>query len=66
MDSHLGPSERGKGNKRNGHKTKIVKTSHGPIELKTPQDRQSKFDPQIVKKRQSILAENLEPRILGM
>jgi transposase-like protein len=66
METHLDPDERRKGNKRNGYKKKTVKTSHGPIELKTPQDRQSNFEPEIVKKRQTILAESLEPRILGM
>ena len=66
MDQHLDEEQRFKGNKRNGHKSKTVKTSHGPIELKTPQDRNSKFEPQIIKKRQTILAESLEPRILGM
>lgn len=66
MESHLDQPEREKGNKRNGYKTKTVKTSHGPIEIKTPQDRQSNFEPQLIKKRQTILAESLEPRILGM
>lgn len=66
MEAHLSESERDKGNKRNGYKKKTIKTSHGPIELKTPQDRQSNFEPHIVKKRQTILAESLEPRILGM
>lgn len=66
MESHLDESERENGNKRNGYKTKTVKTSHGPIEIKTPQDRQSNFEPQLIKKRQTILAESLEPRILGM
>jgi len=66
MDQHLDEAQRFSGNKRNGHKSKTVKTSHGPIELKTPQDRNSKFSPQIIKKRQTILAESLEPRILGM
>jgi len=66
MDQHLDEEQRIKGNKRNGYKSKTVKTSHGPIELKTPQDRSSKFKPEIIKKRQTILAESLEPRILGM
>ena len=66
METHLDDKARINGNKRNGHKTKTVKTSHGPIELKTPQDRLSEFEPQLIKKRQTILAESLEPRILGM
>jgi len=66
MDTHLDAEQRLKGNKRNGYKSKTVKTSHGPIELKTPKDRNSKFAPEVIKKRQTILAESLEPRILGM
>jgi transposase-like protein len=66
METHLDADQRLEGNKRNGHKTKTVKTSHGPIELKTPKDRNSKFEPELIKKRQTILAQSLEPRILGM
>jgi len=66
METHLDDKERSVGNKRNGHKKKTVKTSHGPIELRTPQDRHSEFEPKLIKKRQTILAESLEPRILGM
>lgn len=66
MDTHLDSSERESGNKRNGYKTKTVKSSQGPISIKTPQDRKSTFNPEIIKKRQTILADSLEPNILGM
>jgi Transposase and inactivated derivatives len=66
MDNHLDVGERRIGNKRNGYKTKKLKTSQGEIELSTPQDRQSSFTPELIKKRQTILADSLEPRILGM
>lgn len=33
---------------------------------KTPRDRQSSFDPAIVKKRQTILADNLADKIIGL
>ena len=66
MTAHLDSIERSKGNKRNGYKHKTLKTSAGEIELKTPQDRESSFAPQIIKKRQTVLADSLEPKILGM
>lgn len=66
MSAHLDESERSKGNKRNGYKKKTLKTSQGEIELKTPQDRDSSFSPQLIKKRQTVLADSLEPKILGM
>lgn len=66
MSAHLDDRERSKGNKRNGYKQKTLKTSQGEIQLKTPQDRDSSFSPQIIKKRQTVLADSLEPKILGM
>lgn len=66
MEGHLGGSERKQGNKRNGKKSKTIKSSAGALEISTPQDRQSSFDPQLIKKRQTILADSLESKILGL
>lgn len=66
MESHLDEEERGYGNKRNGRSSKTLKTSSGEITIETPQDRHSTFDPQIVKKRETILADNLAPQIIGL
>ena len=66
MESHLDDLERSKGNKRNGKGTKTLKTVDGEITIETPQDRQSSFTPQIVKKRETVLAENLAPKIIGL
>lgn len=66
MSAHLDESERSAGNKRNGYKSKTLKSSEGEIELRTPQDRNSSFSPQLIKKRQTVLADSLEPKILGM
>jgi putative transposase len=40
------------GNRRNGTSAKTVKSKHGKIELEIPRDRDSAFEPQIVKKHQ--------------
>lgn len=66
MENHLSDSERSKGNKRNGKSTKTVKSAVGTFELETPTDRQSNFQPDLVKKRQVILADNLSEKIIGL
>ena len=66
MSAHLDETKLTKGNKRNGRKKKVLKTSEGAIEIRTPQDRQSSFEPQIVKKRERILADNLQHKIIGL
>ncbi|MBT6753511.1 IS256 family transposase [bacterium] len=66
MEEHLDENERDKGNKRNGKGKKTVKSSAGSFEIETPQDRQSSFEPELVRKRQTILAESLENKIIGL
>jgi len=68
MEEFLGYAkyERGeKNNYRNGYSSKTLKTSLGEIEIKTPRDRNSDFEPQIVKKRQMVLGE-LEDKIISL
>lgn len=66
MNAHLDEQQRELGNKRNGKGRKRLKTTSGEIILSTPQDRQSSFTPQIVKKRETVLADNLAPQIIGL
>ena len=66
MDAHLDPKERLKGNNRNGRGKKTLKSSFGSFDIDTPQDRQSSFEPEFVKKRQTILADNLSEKIIGL
>jgi putative transposase len=55
----------GAGNHRNGHMAKTVKTELGPVQVKTPRDRQGSFEPRLVGKRQTRLA-GLDEKILGL
>jgi len=55
----------GAGNHRNGTTPKTVQTELGPVEVRTPRDRQATFEPQLVGKRQTRLA-GLDDRILGL
>ena len=66
MDGYLNEGERSKGNKRNGRGKKTVKSGFGTFDIDTPQDRQSSFEPELVKKRQTILADNLSDKIIGL
>ena len=66
MDSHLDGVEREMGNRRNGHMSKQVQTSMGEITINTPRDRDGTFDPQVVRKREKILADSLANRIIGL
>lgn len=66
MDGHLGEGERTKGNKRNGRGRKTIKSAVGTFDIDTPQDRQSSFEPELVRKRQTILADNLSDKIIGL
>ena len=66
MDGYLDESERSKGNKRNGKGKKSLMTGIGTFDKETPADRHSTFEPELVKKRQTILADNLSEKIIGL
>jgi len=62
MDEHLGyekHSAAGKnsGNSRNGTSSKVIKGDFGEVEISTPRDRKSTFDPQIIRKNQTRITE---------
>jgi putative transposase len=54
------------GNRRNGKSSKTVQSSAGSFELETQRDRNGSFEPQLVKKRQTILNATLDNKILGL
>lgn len=66
LEGHLDADERRSGNRKNGKGSKVVKTSAGSIEITTPRDRLSSFEPEIVKKRETIMASSLEDKIIGL
>ena len=68
MDEHLGYESyerRNNPNYRNGTKTKTVRGNFGEIELAVPQDRDSTFEPKIVKKRQKDISD-IDQKIISM
>jgi transposase-like protein len=67
LDAHLDQEQRVElGNRKNGRMPKQLKTSQGTIEISTPRDRLGSFEPQLVRKRETILADSLEEKILGL
>lgn len=66
LSDHLGEAKLSTRNRRNGYTRKRVKSSQGPFELDTPRDRNSTFDPEIVKKRQTVLGSSLDNKILSL
>ena len=71
MDDHLGyeKSERVDrsevSNYRNGTKKKQVNSSYGSMTIDVPQDRESTFEPQVVKKRQKDISA-IDNKIIAM
>ena len=53
-------------NSRNGHSQKTLKTSFGNIEIETPRDRNGEFEPQLLKKNQTSITQEVEEKILSM
>uniref|UniRef100_UPI0023AEC69A transposase n=1 Tax=Sedimenticola hydrogenitrophicus TaxID=2967975 RepID=UPI0023AEC69A len=65
LDSHL--AEGGDApNRKNGSTPKTVKSSAGSFELQTPRDRAGTFEPQLVKKHQTHLTDELERKIIAL
>lgn len=67
MESHLQASkEPSQSNRRNGKSRKQIKTATCSFELETPRDREGSFEPEIVKKRQTVLNESLDNKVLAL
>lgn len=66
LDHHLDGDERSKGNRKNGKQSKRIRSSAGSLDIITSRDRNSTFEPALIRKRETVLAESLEGKILGM
>ena len=53
-------------NSRNGHSSKTLQTSFGDVEVSVPRDRKGEFEPQILKKNQTSITQDVEEKILSM
>jgi putative transposase len=67
MDFHLKEEKaRGEANRRNGRSVKRVKSLSGEFDLETSRDRTGTFEPMILPKRQVIITEELEDKVIGL
>ena len=64
LEQHLANEQQP--NRKNGSSTKTVKSSVGNFELDTPRDRSGSFEPQLVKKNQTSLTDEIDQKILSM
>ena len=73
MDEHIGRDkyqrqsniEPGERNYRNGYSQKNLRSSFGDVDLDIPRDRKSEFEPQIVKKYETVCNE-LDKKIISL
>lgn len=73
MDEHLGRDkyqrqsdiEPGERNYRNGYSQKNLRSSFGDVDLDIPRDRKSEFEPQIIKKYETVCNE-LDKKIISL
>ncbi|GKO25501.1 IS256 family transposase [Klebsiella pneumoniae] len=68
MSHHLGYDKnqpKPGSNTRNGYSTKTVATADGPLELRTPRDREATFEPQLLKKNQTRIT-GMDNQILSL
>ncbi|WP_415396238.1 IS256 family transposase [Sulfurimonas sp. CS5] len=63
IESHLSTEIN---NRKNGKSSKTMKSSVGAFDLDVPRDRNSSFEPEIVKKHQTHISEQLEQKILSL
>ena len=71
LDEELGYSKYDYKNKdtdntRNGHSSKTLRTSFGDVGVSVPRDRKGEFEPQILKKNQTSISQDVEEKILSM
>ena len=64
LESHLAQDL--EKNRKNGYTSKTMRTEHGAFELETPRDRNGSFEPQIVKKSQTNLSDEIEKKMLSL
>jgi len=53
-------------NSRNGHSGKTLRTSFGGVDISVPRDRKGEFEPQVLRKNQTSISQDIEEKILSM
>ena len=71
LDEELGYSKydyrnKNTDNSRNGYSSKTLRTSFGDVDVAVPRDRKGEFEPQLLKKNQTSISQEIEEKILSM
>lgn len=64
LEAHLAGDEAP--NRKNGSTRKTIKSTSGNFELETPRDRSGTFEPQLIKKHQTHLTDEIERKVISM
>ena len=64
LETHL--SQDLERNRKNGTSSKTMKSVNGTFELDTPRDRNGSFEPELVKKNQTHMSDELESKMLSL
>lgn len=64
LEAHLAGDEAP--NRKNGSTRKTLKSTSGNFELETPRDRSGTFEPQLIKKHQTHLTDEIERKVISM
>ncbi len=51
-------------NSRNGYSKKTMHTSYGDMDIEVPRDRKGEFEPQVIKKYQNTVTQDMEEKII--
>lgn len=66
LDVHLEETRKVEKNRRNGHAQKNIASSLGSFDIFSPRDRNSSFEPQTIGKRQRVISEDIDRKILSL
>ena len=66
MDAPLAESRKSHKNRRNGHAQKNIQSSLGGFDIFSPRNRNSTFEPQTIAKRQRVISEDIDNKIIGL
>jgi putative transposase len=64
LETHL--SQDLERNRKNGTSSKTMKSASGTFDLETPRDRNGSFEPELVKKNQTHMSDELESKMLSL
>ena len=53
-------------NSRNGYSSRTMHTSYGDMEIEIPRDHKGEFEPQLIKKYQNTVTQDMEEKIISM